>query len=151
MGERGSFTCLDRSCFNTSSTLAIPCAFMSLVRVCVCARVFVCAWPLPCKVHVPVCVRTRFFVTILRVCVRVKERVFLITQSSVSFTFSVQTVAYSLIVVKTSQRNVFIGVEEKKKKRRLYCCCKTIIHVDILSYNQPIVSLYLRYSQGSSG
>lgn len=47
-----------------------------------------------------------------------------------------------------SQRNVFIAVRGKK---RLYCCCKTIIHVNILSYNQPIVSLYLRYSQWGFG
>lgn len=59
--------------------------------------------------------RTDSVVTILRVCASEGACVFT-TQSSVSFTFSVQTVAYSLIVVKTSQRNVFIGVEEKKKK-----------------------------------
>lgn len=46
----------------------------------------------------------------------------------------------------TSQRNVFIAVE-----KILYCCCKhTIIHVNIF-YNQPIVSLYLRYSEWSFG
>lgn len=53
-GWKGSFICLDR-CFNASSTLAIPCAFMSSVCVCVCVRVHVCLRPLPCKVHVPVC------------------------------------------------------------------------------------------------
>lgn len=36
------------------------------------------------------------------------------------------------------------------EKKRLNCCL-TIIHVSILSYNQPIVSLYLRYSQRGSG
>lgn len=53
----------------------------------------------------------------------------------------------------TSQRNVFIAVgkgKKKKKKKRFYCCCKTITHVSILSYYQPVISLYLRYSQGGT-
>lgn len=70
---------------------------------------------------------------------------FLLTEMSVSFTFGVQQ-WHTFDHSEASQRNVFIGVKKK------FNCCLTIIHVSILSsYNQPIVSLYLRYSQCGFG
>lgn len=152
-GWKGSFICLDRSCFNASSTLAIPCAFMSLVCVCVRACMCVCV----CISVLGLCPAKYMYLYVYelscdyasgcnwkRVCVCVC--VFFITQLSV-IQFQRTNSGIQFDRCETSQRNVFIAVQ-----KRIYCCCKhTIIHVNVLSYNQPIVSLYLRYSQRSFG
>ena len=128
---------------------------MPLCLWCVCACVCACASACvrisvlglcPAKVHVPVCVRTRCD-DFASVC----------EWRSVCFYNTVECVVHFQRTNSGIQFDRCENLSKKciyrrwGKKKRLYCCCKTIIHVDILSYNQPIVSLYLRYSQGSSG
>lgn len=142
MSVGASFICLVKSSFNASSALAIPCAFMLCVCLCVCAPAFFPARYMFLSVWYQRCEWERVSLK-EHVCVFL---VFFLTEMSVSFTFGVQQ-WHTFDHSEASQRNVFIGVKKKK-----FNCCLTIIHVSILSsYNQPTVSLYLRYSQCGFG
>lgn len=73
------------------------------------------------------------------VCMFFRLFVFLITQLSVSFQRANSGIQFDRCE-NLSKKCIYSSWKE------IYCCCKhTITHVDILSYNQPIVSLYLRY------
>lgn len=106
MGERSHLR-LYRSCFNASSTLAIPCAFMSSVRGCACMYVNACLASCPAKYMclsvcelVSVCVTEGMCACFYNTTERVIH--FQRTNSGIQFDRC-----------ETSQRNVFIEVEKE--------------------------------------
>lgn len=90
----------------------------------------------------PVCMVTMWR---MRACVYFDY--FLWNQLSASFPFSVQTVASVSSSCTLAKKCIYSCWGGKKR----LSCCLTITHVSIFSYNQPIVSLYRRYSQRGSG
>lgn len=103
MGERGHL-CRCRSRFNASSTLAIPCAFMSSVCVCVCAHVCVCVLGLcPAK----------YMCLLVCVCVTEGVRVFFNNTTERVIHFRRTNSGIQFDRCETSQRNVFIAVEKE--------------------------------------